>query len=297
MMPDDETTHGQRRLPPEIHLPSTATRSMLITDRPGSRTWKVLLAAGQPAAVKHTTGTDGRAWQFAEREAAVLARLEPHHLVAAGATKASSWLATAWEDAPTLTHYWANLPAHRHAAAWAARQAAAALADTHASGWRHGDLQAQHLLCPAGRPARLLDWTFGQGPTQTGIPAIPYRGGYAHLTAPEIAEELLDTPSDHHITLTNAADVYTFGAVVFSIWNRQWPRNYDAGDPGQLGAPQIYSAISRPTSLRPMPTGWPAMASLVAAMLRHDPTGRPSIHHVVEELTAICLRNRPRHRP
>jgi hypothetical protein len=159
-----------------------------------------------------------------------------------------------------------------------------AIASLHEVGWRHADLQGPHIIVPHGGFARLIDFAVAQGPVGI-VPDVPYRGGYAHLTAPEIAAELLQTPNTHSIELTASAEVYTFGAVLFSGWAKQWPRGYAGADPSGLRVPEIYEAITDPDTLRPMPQGWPRMADLVAQMLDQRPENRPTMTEICAALT------------
>lgn len=274
-------------IPDEIELPDQVIAAELVADRRGSRIWRATLADSRVIAVKHTTADgpqpDGRL--LAAREVAVLAGLgHDGHLYACGETGTGTWLAVTWCDAPTLLDRWKSIrsddgPAARSAALVATWLAADALAVLHGSGWRHADLQAAHIFVPDTDRARLIDLALAQGPVEI-TPAITYRGGLAHLTAPEIAREILQTPADHHVTLTTAAEVYMFGAGLFAAWSKQWPRDYGAAEPRQLTVTQIHATICDPRSQRPMPTGWPPMADLIAATLAHEPTDRPTMAQV-----------------
>lgn len=275
-------------LPDGIHLPDQITQATLVAERPGSRVWKVTLAGGDVVAVKYTTGEAGHSRAFAHREAAVLTRVDPHRLFAFSHTPHGTWLAVDWDDSPSLAHRWQHADHDRKDAADAAAKAAATLAALHEAGWRHADLQPGHILVRQHGTARLIDWALAQGPADD-LPAIAYRGGYAHLTAPEIAAELLDTPASHHVTLGTAAEVYTFGATVYASWAKQWPRDYNA-DPASLTAPDIYTAITDPASLRPMPETWPPMAKLLAATLDPNPAQRPRMAEIRDQLTALADR-------
>ncbi|MEV6965705.1 protein kinase [Hamadaea sp. NPDC051192] len=282
---------ARRSLPDGIRLPDEITQLTLIAERPGSRVWKVAMAGGDVVAVKYTTGEAGQSRSFAHREAAVLTHVDPDRLFAFSHTAHGTWLAVEWDSSPSLAHRWQHADTHRSAALHAAAQAATTLAALHEAGWRHADLQPGHILVPEHGPARIIDWAIGQGPADD-LPAIAYRGGYAHLTAPEIAAQLLDTPASHHVTLTTAAEVYTFGATVFASWAKLWPRDYKA-NPASLNAPEIYTAITDPASLRPMPEGWPSVATLLTATLDPNPANRPTMSETRDELIALADHQRP----
>jgi serine/threonine protein kinase len=157
----------------------------------------------------------------------------------------------------------------------------------HSVGWRHADLQGAHILLPDEGGVHLIDFALAQGPAGMEIkPQIPYRGALAHLTAPEVAAEILQTIDSKHITLTFEAEVYTFGAILFAAWTRQWPCEYGK-DSRELTLTDIYAVIADPVSRRPAPGGWPRMAGLIGAMLESDPAKRPTIHEVHSDLSEM----------
>jgi serine/threonine protein kinase len=283
-------SEGRLMVPDEIKVPGDIVTAETVIERTGSHVWRVLLSDGRDAALKYATADAdpfGITRALVAREAAVLAHLDlDTYLIGSGETERGSWLATKWLDGPTLWHHWQN--AHRgdasvkSSALEATWRAATTVAQLHDSGWRHCDLQGAHIIVPEQGPARLIDFGVAQGPAEI-TPEVPYRGGFGHLTAPEIAAELLHTPNSHNVTLTAAAEAYTFGAVVFAGWAKQWPRDYGI-DPSEIRAPELYEAITSPATLRPMPSGWPRMADLVAQMLDQQPGNRPTLAEVRDSL-------------
>jgi hypothetical protein len=280
-------------IPDEIEVPGEIAASSMVVGRRGSRVWKLAMADGRTLALKYTAD-DGEAVQqqapmLAAREAAVLTMLDPTSLYASGTTSAGSWVAVTWHDAEPLGTPWrrmrgADTPVSRTAALAATALAAQVVADLHGRGWRHADLQADHILIGDGGPAWLVDLALAQGPAPVE-PEVTYRGALSHLTAPEIASEVLATPATHHVVLTAEAEVYMFGAVLFTAWAGVWPHDYGADDARSLTVPQIHTRISDPRSLRPMPEGWPALAGLLATMLDPAPVDRPTIAEVVRALS------------
>jgi tRNA A-37 threonylcarbamoyl transferase component Bud32 len=79
--------------------------------------------------------------------------------------------------------------------------AAQELAELHAAGWAHGDLQPDHVILE-GKVTRIIDLACAQGPAD--VPFYVHRGGLAHTTAPEVADLILS--SEEHITLTPEAE-------------------------------------------------------------------------------------------
>lgn len=278
-------------IPDEIKLPDHITSAELVADRRGSRIWRATLADSRVVAVKYATddGPQRDARLLAAREAAVLRQLgADDYLHASGETEAGTWLAVTWLDAPTLLDRWkpardSDGPDTRRPALVATWLAADTLAGLHAHGWRHADLQAAHIYVPDMGQAQLIDLALAQGPEQT-TPEITYRGGLAHLTAPEVASEILATPAEHHVAVTPAAEVYMFGAVLFAVWTKQWPCDYGTGDTRRLTVPQIHATICNPNSRRPLPNGWPQMRDLLSAMLSHDAEDRPTMAEVRSSL-------------
>jgi serine/threonine protein kinase len=285
-------------IPDEIKLPGQVSAAELVTDRRGSRIWKVTLDGERTVALKYATdntaeqGVQTDARLLAAREASVLAHLDHDgYLHASGDTDLGTWLAVSWIEAPTLAQRWRGFresggPSDRALALTATRQAAGLLANLHERGWRHADLQPDHILIPDDGPGHLIDFALAQGPDSAAVePAVIYRGALAHLTAPEVAQEILSTNADHHIELTNEAEVYTLGAVLFAAWSKQWPTNYATDNPRQLTLPQIHTRISDQGSRRATPDGWPFMAQIIASMLNHDPAQRPTAAEVASTLT------------
>lgn len=283
-------------LPEEITLPAAVASAEMISRRRGSNIWRVVLDDGCIVALKYATdnhedhGVRENARLLAAREAAVLAVLDPNVLYASGETEAGTWLAVTWSDAPALAHHWRRArsgePLARADALAATRLAADAIANLHERGWRHGDLQADHILAATAGFVRLLDLALAQGPVDLA-PHIPYRGALAHLTAPEIAAEILATPPEHHVELTPKAEVYTFGGLLFAAWTGQWPHDYRSTDTARLTVAQIHAAICQPATLRPIPEGWPSLAAALAAMLDARPANRPTMAETARLLNGV----------
>lgn len=286
---------GDNVIPTEIHLTGGIRDAQLVADRRGSRIWKVTLDDWRLLALKYTTDNDSAqgmqktARLLATREARVLQHIgRDGYLYASGETENGSWIAVSWIEALTLAQRWRGVrtsgePTARTSTLMATWLAADTLASLHAKGWRHADLQADHILIPDSGRAQLVDFALAQGPIDVG-PKLAYRGALAHLTAPEIAEEILATPPDHHINLTAEAESYTFGAVLFTAWTKQWPFDYGA-DPRELSPEQIYARICQPRWRRPLPQGWPHMADLIASMMADAPADRPSVAEVRSSLS------------
>jgi len=262
----------------------------LMTDRRGSRIWRVQLDNGQTLAVKaaydnpEDTGVQDGARLLAAREANALAAmgdLAGDYLHAHGEVDAATWLAVRWLNAPTLQRRWKaarkeDNPAARYEALTAAVSAAAEVARLHAAGWRHADLQPAHIICPDG-VAQLIDFALAQGPNdEPRTPHVNYRGGLVHLDAPELAQALLDNPA--HITLTVEAEVFSLAAVLVTCWTGLWMYDYGA-PPWEAPMEHILGTIASGRRSRladQRPWAWPKLETLLAAALDLQPSGRPT---------------------
>jgi hypothetical protein len=286
-------------------LGAEVNAARLVAARRGSWIWKVDLRDGRALAVKaaydnhETTGVQAGARLLAAREAAALTAMAPlaaGHLHAHGETDDATWIAVRWIDAPALAAQWrtarqADTPKARQDAASSAAMAAAAVAELHTSGWRHADLQADHILC-GETSAQLIDFAFAQGPRdEPSTPVVAYRGGLAHLNAPELAAQLLDTPPHIGVTLSAAAEVFSLAAVLVMCWTGRWMYDYDGRAPYTVPMPEILATIAnnerrRLCELRPW--SWPHMERLLSAALDVEPGNRPSAHDLAADFRHIA---------
>ncbi|GAB7189066.1 hypothetical protein ATKI12_8897 [Kitasatospora sp. Ki12] len=228
--------------------------------------------------------TDGL---MAGREGEVLAALGADHYRAHGPYGDGTWLAMRWIDGTSLwdalepAHRGDDTPAARHAVLTAAAETAEALADLHAAGWTHGDLQPDHVVFEDGA-VRIIDLACAQGPVQ--VPFYVHRGGLAHTTAPETAALIIGTTG--HIATTPEADVWSLAASLFWAWTRTPPTDYR--DP-QARRPDLLAGIAAGrshdvTAVRPWP--FPAFEDALLAGLAHDPGHRPSARALARSFRA-----------
>lgn len=297
-------------MPAEVtaQLPAPVRCAALVADRPAGRVWRVSLHDGRTLALKYTQsdpngagGVGPHAGHLAAREAAVLHTMisdspnlvERGYLQCHGRTSDGSWIAVQWYHNPNLyqtSHRARRPPAEDHKLMLQAAHAiAVVLARLHARGWHHGDLQARHVLYVRGR-ARLIDYAWAQGPV--GIfPSMAYRGGWVPVTAPEIADALLNSPPDHNVEMTSAAEVCTFAAVLYHLWTGQHIRTLPHGQPPDPA--RLYRAICDEQTLRPADLERPrGIRQLLAEMAAHDPAKRPCIDEVRDRLYWPTARSR-----
>lgn len=201
-----------------------------------------------------------------------------------GTDEGRSWLLTRWIDGASLgreleSARWEGENSAARARVFAAAgRAARAVADLHAMGWAHADLQPDHFLFE-GDVTHLIDLACAQGPVE--VPFYPHRGGLAHTTAPEIAEAILAT--DGHVTATFEADVWALGACLWWAWTGTTPIAYPAGASSRVEQMTAIARLRRtPATARPWP--FPEFEDLVASCLAPDPADRPTAKELAARL-------------
>ncbi|MFF7245619.1 phosphotransferase [Embleya sp. NPDC008237] len=193
------------------------------------------------------------------------------------------WTAVEWRQGVTLWRWCESArrtgpgPADRLPAL--ARRAFAALARLHAVGWHHGDIQPMNILVTPGDGIEFIDHDLTHHRDLLPLP-LPYRGGMDLTTAPEVARQLLDTGPGHHVSLTDAAEVYSLGASFRAAWTGSAPAT-DRAIGGRIGAADILEDIAtgrhRPplAAVRPWPD--PDLEALLEATMSLDPRDRAAV--------------------
>ncbi|MEU2366521.1 protein kinase [Streptomyces noursei] len=259
----------------------------LLSDRRGSRAWKVIGPRGTAALkANNPEAAPGRdkATEMAQEDRHLLAltnagAISPEYRVDAGAWEGGRWLAVRWIDGTPL---WRTLalargpegdrPSVRPWLLGITRTWAEQLERLHATGWAHADVQPTNtLVTPDGRAA-LLDFALSCGPEKAD--RLPYRGALTHATAPEIAGAILTTPADTHIHARPPADIWGLGASLFWCWTGHRPVPYSDDTP-------------RTDKLRAIADG---------KRLQLD-DARPWSFSVFEEIIAACMAPAPDERP
>jgi len=262
--------------------------TQLLSDRRGSRAWKIQGPLGTVALKANNPDSDNardKAAEMAQEDNHLLRLIEagahdPDYRVDAGRWEGGRWLAVRWIDGTPL---WRALalargPEGERASVrpWIlgiARTWTEHLARMHTVGWAHADVQPTNTLVTGDGRAAVIDYALACGPRNG--PRVPYRGALTHTTAPEIATAILATPADTHIQAQPAADIWSLGASLFWCWTGHRPVDYgnDADRMDKLRAIAKGSTTAL-GDVRP----WPFLAfeEAITACLSADPADRPA---------------------
>ncbi|MEU3098495.1 hypothetical protein ABZ690_28010 [Streptomyces sp. NPDC006967] len=254
-----------------------------LTNRRGSAVWK---AAGPEGTVAVKIGYDnGVAATLREATTMVSMGVAEYEAIS-GSYDGGSWLVTPWFTGPST---WAVFtPARegtsgREAALRGGADLCRSVADLHASGWIHADLQPSHgIHTPAG--VRLIDfaWSWHEGEE----PVSGFSGGIVHLMAPELAAAV--ARGDGPVTPTRASDTYALAGVLWTCASGGWPLDYKAAgiDRKAAGPDGVRDAIA--TGRLPFaPAVWPELQDALRPALAAVPEDRPTAGELAELLLKV----------
>ncbi|GGY76325.1 hypothetical protein CP967_12100 [Streptomyces nitrosporeus] len=271
--------------------------SRLLSDRRGSRAWKIEAPRGTVALKANApdahTGRDKAAEIAQEDDHLVrlisVGALPPDYRFGAGTWEDGRWLAVRWIDGIPVWRAFA--PAresegdHTAVRPWLlgiARTWAEQLARMHTAGWAHADVQPTNTLITKTGTAAVIDYALACGPGNQ--PRLPYRGALTHTTAPEIADVVLSTTADTHIRVKPSADIWALGASLFWCWTGHRPFPYEDGVPRRDKLKTIAKAVLLPLDdVRPW--GFPEFEKVIRACLTPVPEDRPSATDLAALLT------------
>ncbi|WP_308403791.1 protein kinase domain-containing protein [Streptomyces rhizoryzae] len=207
------------------------------------------------------------------REAAILRQLAQKDNIYSGEWSEGTWSAQPWHDGSSLFELWRPGRHHsypREPSRGQALACATALADLHAAGWAHGDVQPNHFLIrPDG--ASLIDLALAHGGEVPEAYDFPYRGCLVHYEAPEISHSIL---AEGMAVPTMAADVYGLGASWFlsaTGWRHvSYPDDADRKD-------QRRAIVDKPH--RPINVPGP-LGEVIEEMMRRTSADRPTAAEV-----------------
>ncbi|MGW2415341.1 hypothetical protein ACWCV5_24565 [Streptomyces tubercidicus] len=259
-----------------------------ISYRRGAAVWK---AAGPEGAVAVKVGDDEGA-AVTQREAAVLKAIGwPDYLLASGEGEEAgvAWLVTRWFTGPSTGQVFA--PVRRDMDGKAGALSASvdlcrAVADLHASGWIHSDLQPAHGI-HTDHGVRLLDlsWSWRRGLE----PTSDFRGGLTHLVAPELAAAI--NIGIQPVTPSAAAEVYALAGTLWTCITGRWPLDYAAAgiDPVQLTPANLRTHIAGRRVPLDTASPWPAFQDILRPVLLGRTGDRPTAAELAESLAKVAM--------
>ncbi|MET8880943.1 protein kinase domain-containing protein [Streptomyces rubiginosohelvolus] len=259
------------------------TAQRLVVNRRGSTVWEVESHRGHYAVklghpIEAAADWPAQPWTALApaREGAVLHRLGLDDSVY-GEWELGTWNLQPWHEGPDLYRLWEpcrekDSPAEPHTSV--ARACVGALAELHAKGWAHGDVQPAHFIIGPER-THLIDLALARGGHVPEEYDFPFRGCLVHYEAPEVARSVLATGEAEP---TQEADIYALGASLLisaTGWRAvEYPD--DAPRPAQRRA--VASGKRRPVRAPG------ELGDLIDTMLSPAPGDRPTIQEVREAL-------------
>ncbi|KJS53810.1 hypothetical protein [Streptomyces rubellomurinus] len=252
-----------------------------ITDRRGSAVWK---GTGVLATVAIKAGY-GEGEEITARESAVLDQL-PGCTVTAGRYDRGVWYVTPWLEGPSTWDVFKPIrkgDGGREYALASAVHLCRAVADLHAGGWVHSDLQPAHGV-HTDHGVRLLDLSWAWSPSFPPSPV--FQGGITHLLSPELAAAV--ESGERPVRATVESDVHALAGTLWTCITGRWPLDYDAAGLGpDIGPSARRAAIATRTVPLCSDETWPALQAPLRDVLRapaeHRPTA-PELATVLAEL-------------
>ncbi|GAQ58724.1 protein kinase [Streptomyces sp. LBUM 1476] len=261
----------------------TPTSRRLVANRRGSTVWEVESPRGHYAVklghpIEATPDWPAQPWTALApaREGAVLHSLGRDD-VAYGEWEHGTWNIQPWHPGPDLYALWE--PRRRHTPARDPHISITpgcieALAELHAQGWSHGDVQPAHFITGPDQ-VHLIDLALAHGGDIPKPYDFPYRGCLVHYEAPEISRSILDTGQAEP---TPEADVYALGASLLISATGRRAVEYPDDAPRPVQREAVANGRRRPVKAPGK------LGQLVDAMLSHDPRDRPTLQEARELL-------------
>lgn len=163
-------------------------------------------------------------------------------------------------------------------ALWIIRQTAEALAALHRAGFIHGDVKPENIRLIDDGTAKLIDLGFAHRP---GENALFFQRGYVLGTANYMAPELCRRDPD----ADTRSDLFSLGVTFFELLTGQLP--YPRASVEQTFS---HHCNRPPDDIRQYARNLPAgIVSLIERLLAHDPSQRPRVTAVVQQLIALEL--------
>ncbi|MEX3100347.1 MULTISPECIES: protein kinase family protein [unclassified Streptomyces] len=263
-------------LPPVVLDALTPTSRRLVANRRGSTVWEVESPRGLYAVklghpIEATPDWPAHPWTALApaREGVVLHSLGRDD-VTYGDWEHGTWNIQPWHPGPDLYALWE--PRRQHAPPLDPHLSVTpgcieALAELHAKGWAHGDVQPAHFITAPDR-VHLIDLALAHGGEIPEPYDFPYRGCLVHYEAPEISRSILDTGRAEP---TPEADVYALGASLLISATGWRAVEYPDDAPRPVQREAVAGGRRRPVKAPG------TLGELIDAMLSHDPGDRPTL--------------------
>ncbi|MEV0963229.1 protein kinase [Streptomyces sp. NPDC049910] len=256
----------------------------LVLNRRGSSVWEVESARGRYAVklgypIEATPEWPGQPWTALApaREGAVLHRLGADD-IAYGEWERGTWNIQPWREGPDLYRLWEPCRAEGSSVeprASVALGCVEALAELHAAGWAHGDVQPAHFIVGPQR-THLIDLALARGGHVPEGFDFPFRGCLVHYEAPEIARSVLATGVAEP---TQEADIYALGASLLISATGWRAVEYPDDAPRPVQRQAVADGKRRAVTVPG------ALGELIEAMLSPTPAERPTIYEVGKALS------------
>ncbi|MEU6918364.1 protein kinase [Streptomyces olindensis] len=262
------------------------TSQRLVVNRRGSVVWEVESHRGHYAVkvgspIEATADWPAQPWTALApaREGAVLHRLGFDDF-AYGEWERGTWNFQPWHEGPDLYRLWE--PCRSEGSSIAPHASVAlgcveALAELHAKGWAHGDVQPAHFIVGPER-THLIDLALARGGHVPACYDFSFRGCLVHYEAPEISRSVLATGEAEP---TPEADIYALGASLLISATGWRAVEY----PDDAPRPVQREAVANGRRRRVKAPG--ELGELIEAMLSHAPEDRPTIYEVGKALSCL----------
>ncbi|GAA2391519.1 protein kinase domain-containing protein [Streptomyces coeruleofuscus] len=262
------------------------TSQRLVLNRRGSMVWEVQGHRGHYAVkvgypIEATADWPAQPWTALApaREGAVLHRLGFDDF-AYGEWEHGTWNFQPWHEGPDLYRLWE--PCRSEDSSVAPHSSVAlgcveALAELHAKGWAHGDVQPAHFIVGPER-THLIDLALARGGHVPEGYDFPFRGCLVHYEAPEIARSVLATGEAEP---TPEADIYALGASLLISATGWRAIEYSDDAPRPVQREAVANGRRRPVKAPG------ELGELIEAMLSHAPEDRPTIYEVGKALSCL----------
>lgn len=205
-----------------------------------------------------------------------------------------AWLLLRWIDGQTASTASKAIRTSSHGDTWRELiprfiSIAETYAQIHEAGFLHGDVQTQHILFEERTgEIVILDWGLAQ---RVGDNNFPYKGGFVHYAAPEVALGMLE--HFEAIDYGVAAEIYSLGALFRLMYTGETAVDYGSGNLAQIPFQDKLKAVSQ-SRLRAFPGSDDVeevqMQSIMKRCLLKDANSRfGSVRELLQGLRSISV--------